>query len=160
MFPILCNLIARTMIDIPFLLCRDPAWWQTGKREDTETNYRPGALVIVLGFPGKALPSAGGSAVRWARLGYARCKTVRSGEEIELSSKKFGKFRGNTWRANTYPICWATHSSNTADNTKKTSQKFTKQQKQKAEVQFKHWLISWAKQRRTMSGEGDMPLQG
>lgn len=34
-----------------------------------------------------------------------------------------------------------------------------KQQKEKAEARLKHWLVRWAKQRGTLSGEGGVLLQ-
>jgi len=41
----------------------------------------------------------------------------------------------------------------------KSNQELVKQQKEKAEVQSKYWLVSWARQKGTMSGEGDVLLQ-
>lgn len=52
------------------------------------------------------------------------------------------------------------HSRQYSRQYRNSSQELIKQQKEKAEVRLKHWLISWAKQRGTMSGEDDVLLQG
>lgn len=50
------------------------------------------------------------------------------------------------------------HSRQYSRQNKTSSQELTKQQKEKAEVQLKHWLMGWAQQRGTMPAEGDVLL--